>query len=144
GVLRGRYELLWIAAAASAATFLIADRLTLLSLGEDTARTLGVNVGRITAAAIVAVSVVTALVVVTLGAIPFVGLVVPNLVVRMAGDNLRRALPLTALAGALIVLVADMLGRWIRAPYEVPVATTISVIGALIFLVLIRRGAARV
>jgi iron complex transport system permease protein len=57
---------------------------------------------------------------------------------------LRRALPLTALAGALIVLVADMLGRWIRAPYEVPVATTISVIGALIFLVLIRRGAARV
>ncbi|OWU82993.1 iron ABC transporter permease [Oceanicola sp. 22II-s10i] len=143
GVLRGRYELLWIAAAASAATFLIADRLTLLTLGEDAARALGLNVGLVTAGAVMAVSVVTAMVVVTLGAIPFVGLVVPNLTARLAGDNLRRALPLTALAGALLVLAADIFSRWIRAPYEVPVATTVAAIGAVAFLALIRRGAAR-
>ncbi|WP_136636044.1 ABC transporter permease [Pseudooceanicola onchidii] len=143
GVLRGRYELLWIGAVASGATYLIADRLSLLSLGEDAARALGLNVGLVTAAAVAAISVVTAMIVVTLGAIPFVGLVVPNLVARLAGDNLRRALPLTALAGAILVLAADILGRVIRAPYEVPVATTIAVIGATAFVVMLNRGRTR-
>ena len=87
-----------------------------------------------------AVSVVTAMVVVTLGAIPFVGLVVPNLTTRLTGDNLRQALPLTALFGAVLVLAADVLGRVIRAPYEVPVATTIAVIGATAFVILLNRG----
>lgn len=144
GVLRGRYELLWIAAGASALTYLIADRLTLLTLGEDAARALGLNVGLVTAAAVAAVSVVTAMVVVTVGALPFVGLVVPNLTARLAGDNLRRALPLTALAGAGLVLAADLLGRVVRAPYEVPAATLIAVIGAVAFVVLLNRGTARV
>jgi iron complex transport system permease protein len=143
-VLRGRYELLWIAAGASALTYLIADRLTLLTLGEDAARALGLNVGLVTAAAVAAVSVVTAMVVVTVGALPFVGLVVPNLTARLAGDNLRRALPLTALAGAGLVLAADLLGRVVRAPYEVPAATLIAVIGAVAFVVLLNRGTARV
>lgn len=140
GVLRGRYELLWIAALASGVTYLIADRLSLLALGEDAARALGLNVGLVTAAAVAAVSVVTAMVVVTLGAIPFVGLVVPNLTTRLTGDNLRQALPLTALFGAVLVLAADVLGRVIRAPYEVPVATTIAVIGATAFVILLNRG----
>ena len=143
GVLRGRYELLWVVAAASAVTYLIADRLTLLSLGEDAARALGLNVALITAAAVAAVSVITAMVVVTIGAIPFVGLVIPNLSTRLTGDNLRRALPITALSGALAVLAADLLGRVIRAPYEVPVATTISIFGALVFILFINRGRPR-
>ena len=144
GVLRGRYELLWIVAAAAAATYAIADRLTLLSLGEDAARALGLNVRVQTAAAMAAVSVITAMVVVTLGAIPFVGLIVPNLVSRLTGDNLRRALPVTALTGAAAVLAADILGRTVRAPYEIPVATMISIVGAVVFIVLLNRGSARV
>lgn len=144
GVLKGRYELLWLVAAASGATYLIADRLTLLTLGEDGARALGLDVRRVTAAAVTAMSVITAMVVVTLGAIPFVGLVVPNLTARLTGDDLRRALPLTALGGAIAVLAADILGRVVRAPYEVPVATMVSVVGAAVFIVLLGRGRARV
>ena len=84
-------------------------------------------------------SVVTAMIVVSVGSIGFVGLVVPNLTARLTGDNLRRALPLTALCGALMVLGADILSRLIRFPYEIPVATTVAVIGAVLFLVLINR-----
>lgn len=139
GVLRGRYELLWVAGAVAAATWFIAGRITLLTLGQDVARSLGLNVAALTAAGLVAISLVTALTVVTLGAIPFVGLVIPNLVARIMGDNLKQSLPVTALMGAGLVLAADIAGRVIRAPFEVPVASMIGVIGAVLFLILLYR-----
>ncbi|MGI3170164.1 ABC transporter permease [Pseudooceanicola sp. C21-150M6] len=143
GVLRGRYELLWLVGITSALAYGLADQLTLLSLGRPTALALGLNVRRVTGLALVTVSAVTAMVVVTVGAIPFVGLVVPNLTARLTGDNLRRSLPLTALGGGILVLGADILSRWLRAPYEVPVATTVSVIGAVVFLFMINQRPAR-
>ena len=76
----------------------------------------------------------TGLPVVTVGAIPFVGLVVPNLVSRLVGDNLRRSLPLTAMAGAGLVLASDIFARLVVHPFEVPVATVIGIIGAAVFL----------
>lgn len=79
------------------------------------------------------------MVVVTLGAIPFVGLVVPNLVSRKMGDNLSETLPVTALTGAGLVLAADICGRTIGAPFEVPVASVIGVVGAVLFLILLYR-----
>jgi iron-siderophore transport system permease protein len=139
GVLRGRYELLWLAGAVAAATWFIAGRITLLTLGQDVARSLGLNIAALTAAGLAAISLVTALTVVTLGAIPFVGLVIPNLVVRFMGDNLKQNLPVTALTGAGLVLAADIGGRIIRAPFEVPVASMIGVIGAVLFLILLYR-----
>jgi iron complex transport system permease protein len=72
--------------------------------------------------------------VVTVGMIPFVGLVVPNIVARLSGDNLRRTLPLTAMTGAVLVLASDILGRILRYPYEIPVGTIFGVIGACLFL----------
>ena len=71
---------------------------------------------------------------VTVGMIPFVGLVVPNIVARRFGDNLRATLPLTALMGAGLTLVSDILGRVLRAPFEIPVGTVFGVIGAVVFL----------
>lgn len=139
GVLKGRYELLWVAGLAAAVTWFIAGRITLLGLGDDVARGLGINVRQITAAGLLAVSVVTAMVVVTLGMIPFVGLVVPNLVSRKMGDNLSETLPVTALTGAGLVIAADICGRTIRAPFEVPVASVIGVVGAVLFLILLYR-----
>lgn len=144
GVLAGRYELLWLAGASAAATWLIADRLTVLALGAEAARGLGLNVRVVMAAGLVAISVTTSMVVVTLGAIPFIGLIVPNIVARRLGDNLRRAIPVSAIAGAALVLSADMLGRVLRAPYEIPVSTLVGVVGAVVFLYLLysepRRG----
>ena len=74
------------------------------------------------------------LVLVTVGAFPFVGLVAPNLVSRWRGDNLRTNLPLIALGGGGLVLAADVIGRVIRYPFEIPAATVFGVFGAGVFL----------
>lgn len=134
GVLRGRYELLWIIAALAGALFLLADRITLLGLGEDYARALGLNYMQTVLLGLGCVAVTFAVVVVTVGAMPFVGLVVPNIVSRWRGDNLRRNLPWVALLGAALVLSADLLGRVLRWPYEIPAATVFAVFGAGLFL----------
>jgi iron complex transport system permease protein len=75
--------------------------------------------------------------------IPFVGLVVPNIVARRMGDNLRATLPVTAAAGATLVLACDIVGRLVRFPYEVPVGTILGVVGSGLFLWLLYRGPTR-
>lgn len=134
GVLQGRYETLWIAAIVAFLTYFIADQFAIVSMGRTTAISLGLNYHQVVTLGLVAISVVTALTVVTVGAIPFVGLVVPNIVSRLFGDNARKTLPITALVGASLVLVCDIFGRVVRFPYEVPVGTILGIVGAIIFL----------
>jgi len=134
GTMRGRYELLWIAGLAAALSYLVADQFSILGLGETVSLNLGLNYRQVVLSGLVVISVVTGLTVVTVGAIPFVGLVVPNLVSRLVGDNLRRSLPLTAMVGAGLVLASDIFARLLVHPFEVPVATVIGIIGAAVFL----------
>lgn len=134
GVLRGRYELLWLAGGMALVAYLFADRFTIASLGREASVGLGLNYGALVALGLVIVAMTTAMVVVTVGMIPFVGLVVPNLVSRAMGDNLRRTLPFVALSGAILVLACDLLGRVLRYPYEIPVGTVFGVLGSGIFL----------
>ncbi|HEV7727239.1 MAG TPA: iron chelate uptake ABC transporter family permease subunit [Modestobacter sp.] len=143
GVLAGRYELLYAVAAATAAAYLFADRFSVAGMGEAFAVNLGIAYDRVVRIGLVLVSVVTAIVVVTVGAIPFLGLVVPNLVTMAMGDNLRRVLPVTALAGAAFVLVCDVAGRVIRYPYEVPVGSVVGVVGGVLFIGLLLRARTR-
>ena len=84
-----------------------------------------------------AIAVISALTVVTVGAIPFVGLVVPNIISRLYGDDLRQTLPLTALWGGAAVLLCDILGRVLRYPFEIPVGTVFGVLGTIVFLYLL-------
>ena len=84
-------------------------------------------------------ALITSLVVVTVGNIPFIGLVVPNIVSRLMGDKLRQSLPAVALMGAAMVLLCDIIGRVIRFPFEVPVATVFGVVGTVLFLYLLLR-----
>lgn len=144
GILRGRYELLWIAGALVALAWWTADRLTILSLGRDMSVGLGLNYARTLQLGLIVVSVISAVTVVVVGMIPFVGLVAPNLVARLAGENLRGTLPLVAISGAGLVLACDMIGRAIRFPYEIPVGTVLGVVGAVLFLTLILARPARV
>ena len=134
GVLQGRYELLWIVALIAGLLWLVADRITLLGLGEDAARSLGLDYRQTLLAGLVLVAVIVSVVVVSVGSIPFVGLVVPNIISRWRGDNLRRNLPLIAWAGGSLVLACDILGRVIRYPYEIPAGTVFAVLGAGMFL----------
>jgi iron complex transport system permease protein len=143
GVLRGRYELLWLAAGVTLVGYLYADRFTLAGMGKDLATNLGLRYERVLNFGIGLVSVITAVVVVTVGAIPFLGLIVPNLVTALLGDNLRRVLPVTALAGAGFVLVSDIVGRTIRYPYEIPVGTVVGVVGSALFIVIVLRSRPR-
>ncbi|AOG51384.1 ABC transporter permease [Brucella melitensis] len=141
GVLRGRYELLWIAFALTVVAYVAADRFTVAGLGEDFTTNLGLNYRRVVTLGLVIVSMVSASVVVTVGMIPFLGLIVPNVVSMFIGDNMRRAVPWVALPGAGLVLACDIVGRLIRFPYEIPIGTMMGVVGSAIFLyLLLRRG----
>ena len=74
--------------------------------------------------------------------IPFVGLVVPNIVARVMGDNLRASIPVVAAGGAGLLLACDLIGRSVRYPYEIPVGTILGIVGSAIFLWLLYRPAA--
>lgn len=134
GVLRGRYELLWLTILVVALAWWVADRLTIVSLGREASIGLGLNYSRMLQLGLVIVAVMSALTVVVVGMIPFVGLVVPNIVSRLSGDNVRGALPLVATSGAVLVLGCDIIGRLLRYPYEIPVGTILGVVGAALFL----------
>lgn len=139
-VLRGRYEVLWVACALTVAAYIAADRFTVAGMGEDFSTNLGLNYGRVVALGLVIVSMVTASVVVTAGILPFIGLIVPNLVSMIMGDRLRHTLPWIALTGAALVLVCDIVGRVVNAPYEIPVGSVLGIVGSIFFLnMLLRR-----
>ena len=140
GVLAGRYELLWLTAGLAFMIYIMADRLSIAGLGQNISTSLGINYQQMTWFALIIVAMITALIVVTIGQIPFIGLVVPNIISRLAGDRLRQNLPTVVLFGANLMLACDIVGRVINAPFEVPISTIFGIIGTLIFLYLLFRG----
>ena len=143
GVLQGRYELLWLTGILAATAYAIADQLTIVGLGESAAVNLGINPRAVLWAGLVMVALITSLVLVTVGNIPFIGLVVPNIVSLLLGDKLRAGLPAVALLGAALVLLCDIVGRVIVFPFEIPVSTVFGVLGTVLFLGLLMRQPAR-
>lgn len=139
GILRGRYELLWIGLLCTILAYWAADRFTVAGMGKDFTTNLGLNYQRVMVLGITIVSLVSAVVLVSVGSIPFLGLIIPNLVSLMVGDNMRRTVPWVAVMGAGFVLACDILGRIIRAPYEIPISVVVGVIGSMIFLYLLLR-----
>ena len=133
-VLSGRYETLFVSIPALLLAYVFAQRFVLAGMGADFAVNLGVNYKRTMALGLVLVSIVTAVVIVTVGTIPFLGLIVPNLVALYLGDNLKLTLPHTAVVGALLVLVCDLTGRLVIYPYEVSVSLIMGIIGSAVFL----------
>lgn len=143
GVLLGRYELLWLTGVLAVFAYLIADQLTILGLGDTVSVNLGLNRNTVLWSGLIIVALITSLVVVTVGNIPFIGLVVPNIISRLLGDKLRQSLPAVALLGAAMVLLCDIIGRIIRFPFEIPVATVFGVLGTVLFLYLLMKSPSR-
>lgn len=143
-VIRGQYEVLWIVLAVVAVIFWYADRLTAAGLGEEFATNVGLNYARIMLVGTVLIAVATGVVTVVVGSLPFLGLIVPNMVSIFRGDDLRSNLPWVALTGIGVVTVCDLIGRLIIAPFEMPVSVILGIVGALVFIFLIMRGRRRV
>lgn len=139
GIIAGRYELLWLAGGSAVLAWFAADRFAILSLGDGVAAGLGLNAAAVMRLGVVVVSVVTAMVVVTVGMVPFLGLVVPNIAARIMGDNLRASLPVVAVGGAALLMGCDLAARLLVAPYELPVGMILGIVGAGLFLTLLYR-----
>ena len=120
-----------------------ARRLDLLALGEPQARHLGVDVERFRATMLVVVAMLTAAAVAVSGIILFVGLVVPHLIRMVLGPAHRVLLPASALAGALVLVVADLVARTAVAPAELPLGVLTALVGSPFFLWQLRRTRAR-
>jgi iron complex transport system permease protein len=126
-----------------AGTWLLGRQLDLLSLGERAARHLGVNVERLRLAAIVLVAVLVAAGVAFVGIIAFVGLVVPHLIRMLIGPAHRALIPLSALTGALVLVVADLVARTAIPYADLPIGMLTALVGGPFFFWLLRRARSR-
>ncbi|MBD8523172.1 ABC transporter permease [Lysinibacillus sp. FSL R7-0073] len=141
-IMKGRYELLYISVPVLILAYIYANRFTVAGMGEDFAKNLGLSYKFVVNLGLVLVALISTTVVLTVGVIPFLGLIVPNIISLFKGDNLAKTLPHTALLGMSFLLFCDILGRVLIFPYEIPISMTVGVIGSAIFLVMLFRGRA--
>lgn len=141
-ILQGQYEAIYFILPAVVVAYFYAEKFTLAGMGHSFAINLGMSYTSIVNIGLLTVSLVVSVSVITVGVIPFVGLIVPNIVRLFIGDNIRKSLPIIAFSGAIFLLFCDILGRIIVYPYEIPIGVTVGVIGGILFLVLIlkKRG----
>lgn len=138
-IMKGRYELLYISIPVLIITYLYANRFTVAGMGEDFSKNLGLAYKRIVNIGLILVALVTTTVILTVGMIPFLGLIIPNIVSIFHGDHLKKTLPHTALLGAIFLLICDILGRVLIYPYEISISLMVGVIGSGVFLYLLFR-----
>lgn len=136
-IITGRYELVLLGIPVLILVYIYANRFTIAGMGDNFAHNLGLNYRRIVNVGLILCSLMSAAIVVTVGSIPFIGVIVPNLVSMHFGDNMRKSLPYTAFIGAAFVLVCDIISRVIIYPYEIPISVTTGTIGSAIFLYMI-------
>lgn len=139
-IMKGSYELLYLSIPMVIIAFLYANKFTIVGMGEDFAINLGVNYNFVVNVGLAIVSLICAVTIITVGNIPFLGLIIPNIVSLYSGDNLKKTLYHTALLGPIFLLACDILGRFIIFPFEMSISLTVGVIGSIIFLYMIIRG----
>ncbi|MEC4262118.1 ABC transporter permease [Campylobacter coli] len=136
-VMQGNYELLYISLPLFILAYFLAHKITIAGMGEDLALNLGVSYNAILFLGLIIVSIITSVVIVSIGVIPFLGLIIPNLVAIYRGDNLKKNLIYIALCGALFLLICDIISRLVIFPFEMPLSITTGVLGSLIFIFLL-------
>lgn len=139
GILKGNYEPIFLCLPAVVITYWFANKFTVVGMGQDFAKNLGLNFRAVLNIGLFCVSLTVSSIVVTVGTIPFLGLVIPNIVSLFLGDNLRKTLPYTAIVGACFLLLCDVISRLLIFPFEVPIGMTVGLIGGVLFLILLLR-----
>lgn len=135
----GRYEYLWLIVVVTVLIFIYADRLTIAGLGEDITTSLGLNYNRIVLLGTGLISFAVGVVAAVIGNLPFLGLIVPNIVSMFRGDDLRSNLPWVCLLGMGTITLCDIISRTIISPFEVPVSLILGTVGAVVFIVILLR-----
>lgn len=138
-VMKGDYELIYLTVPLLFITYVFAYRFTIAGMGEDLATNLGLNYQLTQLLGLAIVALASALVLIMVGNIPFLGVIIPNLVAMRYGDYLKNTLAATALTGSAFLLICDLIARIVIAPYEVPVSVIVGIIGSFIFLGLLLR-----
>lgn len=139
GVLKGNYELLYITVPLILTAFFYSKQFTISGMGEEFSVNLGINYKMIVNIGLVLVSLISSLVMITVGGLPFLGLIIPNIVSMFFGDNLSKNLYITGALGSLFLLLCDILGRIAIYPHEIPIGMITGIIGSGIFLIMIIR-----
>lgn len=140
-IMAGNYEMLYLSIPVVLVGFMYANKFTIAGMGEEFAINLGLNYKMIVNIGLGIVALITAVTLITVGNIPFLGLIIPNLVSMYVGDNLKNSLYHTALLGPIFLLICDILGRLIIYPFEVSIGMMVGVIGGTLFLIMILRRA---
>nr|WP_243430461.1 iron chelate uptake ABC transporter family permease subunit [Enterococcus sp. DIV2402] len=133
----GRYEYLWLIVLAAGLIYLFANQLTLAGLGEDITTNLGANYNGIILVGTLLISFTVGIVAAVIGNLPFLGLIVPNIVSMFRGDDLRSNLPWVCLIGMATIIICDIISRTIIMPFEVPVSLILGTVGAILFIVIL-------
>ena len=136
-IVRGFYEPLWAVLGVAVITWIAADRFSVAGMGREVATNVGLDYNRTVLLGTTLVALSTGITSVVVGFIPFLGLIVPNLVSMLRGDDLRANLPLVAIVGAGLLLVCDLIGRVVVAPMEIPASVVMGVIGGAGFIVMV-------
>ncbi len=136
-VVKGRYEIVGLVVPLVILAFVFANHFNIVGMGQDFSKNLGVSYKLVLFAGLTITAMITASVVVIVGSISYIGLIVPNIVAMFKGDNIRGSLIDTALFGAIFVLVCDLIGRIVIAPYELPIELIIGIIGSILFIMLL-------
>ena len=133
----GRYEYLWLIVLVTIFIFLYADRFTLAGLGEDVSTSLGLNYNRVVLLGTGLISFAVGIVAAVIGNLPFLGLIVPNVVSMYRGDDLRSNLPWVCVLGMGTITLCDIISRTIIMPFELPVSLILGTVGAVVFIVIL-------
>ncbi len=138
-VIRGRFELLYLAIPLVILTYIYVNKFTIASMGKDFSTNLGLNYEKTVNLGLVIIAMLSSMTMIIVGNIPFVGLVIPNIVSMYVGDNLKNSIGKVTLIAPIFLISSDILGRVVRYPYEMPIGLIVGVLGSGIFLYLIGR-----
>lgn len=138
-IVRGQYEPLWIVGLIVAALYLAADRFTIAGLGKEVATNLGLRHERIMLVGVSMVALATGVTTIVVGFVPFLGLVVPNLVSLLRGDDVRANLPWVVIGSVALMTLCDLIGRVVVFPLEIPASVILGAVGAALFIGMILR-----
>jgi iron complex transport system permease protein len=136
----GNFDLVYVVIVPLIVAVIYATKFSIIGLGADFAKNLGLNYNRVVGVGLVIVSLISASTFVAVGPLPFVGLIIPNMATSFYGDNLKKSIFDLMMFGAVFVLACDIISRLVIHPFEMNVSVTISLVGGAVFMVYLVRG----